>query len=460
MIKTYSKNSAVASNCKLWIKSSNSNFMGSIKKIFKIDFYKTLYRKKVVRDFSAVVGLNFALKPIQFIKSFIVAKYLGPADYGILASVQLIQMLNKYGNLGFNATASREVGNALGAKDLTKVELIKNTAYSSEVVLSFILFIIGLGSSLFVDSKIISILIILASTGLLAAKLRGVLSTEAAIHKKFILISKITFFSSLIGSIIIIISVPFLKIYAVLLTNIFISVFAIIFFLKYLTFKFSFKIDKKELKRILGISIPLAMGTFAQGSFKYAERILIISFLGTVSLGFFSFAIMVVSQFSIMLKGGIRVRMQDIYEGLGKKEYKKIHKMVIKETILLLFVSIMVIPVVWILLDVFIPMFLEKWYNGIFSAQLYLFMLPFEIILLYPGTVLTSSLLNKQNILPFFRFGITGLLILITFTFHYLDILTLNKFIVLNVACMAIHNFIIVCFYKRYFYNVYIINIS
>ena len=91
--------------------------MVSIKKIFKIEFYKRMYHKKVVRDFSAVVGLNFALKPIQFIKSFIVAKYLGPAEYGILASVQLIQMLDKYGNLGFKSTAKREVGNALGAKD-------------------------------------------------------------------------------------------------------------------------------------------------------------------------------------------------------------------------------------------------------------------------------------------------------------------------------------------------------
>lgn len=60
MIKTYLKNSAVISNFKLWIKFSNMNFMASIKKIFKTEFYKTLYRKKVVRDFSAVVGFNFA----------------------------------------------------------------------------------------------------------------------------------------------------------------------------------------------------------------------------------------------------------------------------------------------------------------------------------------------------------------------------------------------------------------
>jgi len=430
--------------------------MGSISKVFKTEFYKALYRKKVIRDFSTVVGFNFALKPIQLIKSFFVAKYLGPAEYGILASLQLIQMLNKYGNLGFNATASREVGNALGSKDLTRVDLIKNTAYTAEVVLSLILFIIGLGSSLFVESKIISILIILASTSLLAAKLRAVISTEALIHKKFVLISKITFISSLFGSIITIITVPFLKIYAVLLTNILVSVFAIIFFLKYINFKFSFKINKKEFKRILGISIPLAIGTFAQGFYKYSERILIISFLGTISLGFFSFASMVVSHFSIILKAGIRVRMQDIYEGLGKKEYKKIHKMVIKETFILTLASILVIPVVWIFLDIFVPMFLEKWSNGVFSAQLYLFMLPFEIILLYPGTVLTSSLLNKQNILPFFRFGITGLLLFFTFTFYYFDNLTLNKFIILNVTCIALHNFIIIYLYKKYFYNVYI----
>jgi O-antigen/teichoic acid export membrane protein len=429
----------------------------SIKKIFKKEYYKGLFKKKVVKDFSAVAGLDIALKPIQLVKSFIVAKYLGPAEYGLLATVQLITMLNKYGSLGFNNAASREVGNAIGKRDFEKVELIKSTAYSSELILSCILFIVGLTSSLFVDSRVVSVLIVLASAGLLMAKVRAILATEAAINKRFILTSKITFISSLIGSLIIIVTVPFLKIYAVLLTNIFISILAIIFFRKYLNFRFSFKINLAELKRILSISIPLTIGTLAQGSFKYAERILIISFLSTEVLGYFSFGVTIVGTFSQVLKVGIRVRIQDIYEGLGKYQYKRIHGLVLKETLLLTLFSAIMIPIVWILLDIFVPIFLEKWSNGVFSAQLYLFMLPFEILLLYPGTVLTSALVNKQNIIPFLRFGITGILVLSTLVLNYMNVLTINNFIVLNVLCIALYNIAILIMYKIYFYNKYVV---
>jgi O-antigen/teichoic acid export membrane protein len=427
-----------------------------LKKKISINLIKSFFRKKVIKDLLSVAGFNFALKPIQIFRSFIVAKYLGPSEYGILASLQLIQMLNKYGNLGFNTTAGREAGHALGTGSLKEAAKIKNTAYSAEIILSFMLFIIGLSSSLFFDSKVVSILIVLASSGLLGEKLRAIIATDAVIDKRFILISKVTFFSSLLGSIIIIISVPFLKIYAVLLTNVLVSCFAIIFFLKYRKFRFSFYLDKKELKRLLAISIPLAINTLALGSFKYAERILIMSFLGAVSLGIFSFGTMIVAQCSIILKSGARVRLQDIYEGIANKDFRRIHNMVLKETFLVFLVSIIVIPIVGYFLGIFIPIFLEKWVNGVYSAKLYLLILPFEIILLYPQRVLISSLLNRQTILTIFRFGITGLLLIFTFTVHYLGILTLNIFIILNVACVAIYNIIVIYLYIKYFYFGYV----
>ena len=172
---------------------------------------KAFFKKKVLRDFLAVVSSELALRPVQFLKEFVVSKYLGPADYGILKSIELIQMLNKYGSLGFKPAAAREIGNAIGKRDEEKANLVRNTAYSSEIILSVLLFVAGLSISIFFESRT-SVLIILASAGLLAAKLRGVLNTEAGVQKRFILISKITFITSLIASLIIIITVPFFKI--------------------------------------------------------------------------------------------------------------------------------------------------------------------------------------------------------------------------------------------------------
>ena len=432
--------------------------MKLIKSLTGITINSTLFKKKVVKDFAAIAGANLALRPIQLLKGFIVAKYLGPADYGLLKTIELIQLLNKYGSLGFNTTAAREVGNAIGDKNTQKIQLIRNTAFSSEIVLSFILFFIGMSSSLFFESKTVSVLIILASFGLLASKLRGVMATEAVIQKKFILTSKVTFLTVTASSIIVIFTVPFLKIYAILLTNIIIGVLAIILFWRPLRFKLTFRINKNEFKRILGISIPLTIGTLSIASFKYAERILLITYLGEIALGFFSFAAMIVNQVAVIFKASIKVRIQDIYEGMGKKCYQRIHKMVIRETLLLTLLSLIIIPFFWFLIDFLIPIFLPKWIDGIFACQLFLLSLPFEVILNYPSAVLISAVVNKQRIMPLFRFGSAGILILATVILHFFKILTLEYFIVINISSIAFYNIVVLLLYNKYFIKVYVKN--
>ena len=404
----------------------------------------------------AVAGSNLAVRPILLLKSFIVAKYLGPADYGLFKTIELIQMLNKYGNLGFRQTANREVGDLIGKKSTANVGLVKNTLYSSELILSLILFFIGTSISLFFDDKSISIMIIVASFGLLASKIRGILNTEAVIQKNFILHSKVAFITTLIASITIIVTVPYLKIYAMLLTNIIVGVIAIGCYLKYLNFKFSFIIAKKEFKRLFKISISLTVPTLALGLFKYTERILVIIFLGPLALGFYSFGEMISAQISTIFKLPIKVRMQDIYEGLGAGEYLKIHKMVVKETTILTLLTIAIIPIAWYLLQLFIPIFLSNWVDGIVYAQIFLFVMPFHIIPNYIVNVLLSSLVNKQFIVSIFQFIGSLILAIHTFSMYTLNILTIERFIIFDILAIAFYSISLIILYKIYFFNVFV----
>ena len=420
--------------------------------IDKLNINGSFFKKKVVKDFLAVLFSNLALRPIQFLKSFVVAKYLGPSDYGLLKTIELVQMLNKYGSLGFNTTASREVGNLLGENDRVKADIVKNTAYSSEIILSILLFIVGLTSSLFVESKNNVILIVLASFGLLFSKLRGVLATEAVIQKKFVLTSKITFYTVSIASIVVIIAVPFLKIYAVMMTNILIGVFAIIFYFRFMSFNYKFKIKKKTFKKILSISIPLTIGTLALGSFQYAERILIIKYLGMNSLGLYTFAAMITGQFIVIFKSSIKVRIQDVFEGIGKGNYNRIHKLVIKETMLLVLGSVLLIPAVCVAVEVFIPLFLPKWSGAILISKIYIFSLPFEVMLSYISVVLISSVVDKQRKLPLYRFISTGILILSVLYLHYFGVLTLENFVIIRILRSFFYTIPVVYLYRKHFF--------
>ena len=126
-----------------------------------------LFKKKVVKDYLSVTGANVLLQPLNIIKGFVVAGVLGPENYGILKSIEIIPMLSKFGSLGFKAVANREISHALGAGDKETAQKYRDTNYTAEFILACILFIIGSITSFFFESMTIKILIILASVNLL-----------------------------------------------------------------------------------------------------------------------------------------------------------------------------------------------------------------------------------------------------------------------------------------------------
>ena len=149
-----------------------------------------MLKNKTLKDYLAIAGTNIILQPIQLIKSIVVAKFLGPDSFGILKSLELIQMLDKYGNLGFRAAAAREIGNAKGRGDLGKEIIVRNNAYSGEIILSLFLFLTGCISSIIIKDETISLMLLISSFSLLFSKLRGIFNTEVTIQKKFIFLSK------------------------------------------------------------------------------------------------------------------------------------------------------------------------------------------------------------------------------------------------------------------------------
>lgn len=416
----------------------------------------SIFRKKVVKDFVATAGSNIALVPLGLIKEFFVAKFLGPADYGILKSLELIQMLNKYGSLGFNSVVLREAGDAIGKGEKEKEKLVRNTNYSAEIILSLMLFIIGIISSLFIDSTEISLLIVLSTIGLLAMKIRGIFNTEASLQKRFVLISKVTFITTTIGYIVIIIIVPFLKIYAVVLLNIVTGVIAIFLFGKRININYKFDIDKTQLKKSFAIGIPTILGTLSLGGYKYAERILTLSYFDEVYLGYLGFGFMISNILVVFFKSLVSVSAQDIFEYIGQSEFKKVHQLVKRNTILIVICGVVSIPVVWLSLDIFVPLLLDKWVGGIGIAKIIAFYVPIIIIHDHANVVVISSLVDKIRIIPVIQVIAIVLFIAAAFLMSHFELLNFETFLYINLTGYSIYHFSILFLYKKYFYNVYI----
>ncbi len=432
--------------------------------LFSITFFrhkvfrklKDLSKKNVVKDYFSVAGANILLQPIQIIKGFFVASILGPADYGILKTVELVQMLNKFGNLGFKTVANREMSHAIGEKDFETVEKYRNTNYTAEIILSIMLSTIGIVSAFLFDDFKITLLVTLASISLFLSKIEALLKTETAIQKRFSLLSRNTIYTGLFLAIMVIVLVPFLKIFAIFIVNIITFCIGIFLYKKNLTFNFKFELNRKILKKSLKIGIPFTIATLVLGLYKYSERLLLIDFIDATALGFFSFALMISNSFSIIFKASIKVRLQDIWRFIGAKKFEKVNKMVMRESLILTSFSILIIPVIWVAVDVFVPIFLPKYVDAIPIVRISSFIIPFQVIANYAGAVITSKTINKVYFPVVLRLISLTVFAGGSYYFYYNKSLTLELYAYLNLAGYAFFNIGLVINYYISFRKNYI----
>lgn len=407
--------------------------------------------KKSIKDYLYLISTTVILQPIGIVKNFIVARYLGPADFGLIKSVELIQMLNKFGNLGFVTVAQREIGTANGQKDFDKANRIRNAAYSGEILLSVLLTISGIISSFFFEGSTIKVLIILASLGMFFAKVSQIYDAEATVQKKFKIISNVNLVHGLVVAILTASLVAFFNVYIVLISPIIASVIGLIIYYRRIHAKYRFTIDFLEIRKILSVSIFFSLATLSYGSYRYAERILVLTTMGTIELGIYGFASMLADQLITVFLVAVKVRKMYVYEALGRGDYKFAHKIVIKETALLLGIGVVAAASLFLLIPYLIEWFLPKWISAIQVSQLFLLVIPFKIITSYAAIVTTSSLVNKIKQVPFYQVGATIFLVLSVLLLNSIGKLTLYNFILLDIAGYALYHLSYLTMYYKFF---------
>ncbi|MCD4691544.1 MAG: oligosaccharide flippase family protein [Calditrichales bacterium] len=413
--------------------------------------------KQGVRDVLSLTGVQVALRPILILKSFVVAKYLGPEAYGILKSVDLIRMLNKFGSLGFRAVLIRNAVTYGASGNIEKVQSTKNNAYSAELILSFVLFITGLLTSLFFARDILKISIILASIGLFTAKLFGIVQTELQLNKKFNSLSKIILWQGLINAVIVIVTVPFFKIYSVLIIPSVSTLFVTALAAKRLGYFFKFHLDRKGFWELLKVGMPFTIGTLAFGAFRYSERIIIITYLGLTAVGFFGFAETISGIFITLLLGSvIKVRSIKVYEELGLKNYLKAHRIVLKETGILIGLSLIFIILSATGVKYLIPLFLPKWTDAVDIVILFLFVVPIKLLSSYINIVVKAPAVNKLMFGPLLQLLATVFLFGGVAFLQLTDQMVLFKFLIVDLLAYAVFHVTYLIFYYQVFVKPYV----
>jgi O-antigen/teichoic acid export membrane protein len=90
----------------------------------------------ILKNASVVAISMFTTRLIGAAKSFFLAKYLGPSDYGIWVTAMIVTVLANIGHLGVLEAIVKEVSSLRGKKEHEKIRDVECTALAGVIVLS------------------------------------------------------------------------------------------------------------------------------------------------------------------------------------------------------------------------------------------------------------------------------------------------------------------------------------
>ena len=110
-------------------------------------------KARLVKDTVKYSTSRFISQFITFFRSIIVARYLGPAKYGLWNALSLILEYSRYSDLGTKNALNREAPFYRGKGDFEKVNEIKNVVFGMVVVPSLLIALAILFISFIVAGK-------------------------------------------------------------------------------------------------------------------------------------------------------------------------------------------------------------------------------------------------------------------------------------------------------------------
>jgi O-antigen/teichoic acid export membrane protein len=405
---------------------------------------------KLIKESFALLNSNLVTNILIIIRGFVVARFLGPTQYGIIKFLEMIPQVSKYGDLGFTTVALREIPYYRGKENRDKEILARDTAYTAELIFTLILVSIFISTIAFFNEKIIIIGVISYSLLLFFQKILRIFRTEAIIQKKFIVLGKIIMINGMISSIGVIATVPFIGIYSIFFIPPF-SLFLTILFAKLnLEIPYKFRIIKKELLRQTRIGIPLSINSILTGLYRYIEKISIGYFLGIRFVGFYGLATvfmnLVVGNSSLL----IRLVQPRIYEAIGRGKIDDALYTVQYSTKCILYILSVIIGVGLINMQWLIELVLPNYKDGIFAYYGLLLVCYINMSYAFIRTILYAPEVDKLKELVYISLSSVIVFILILFSLKIFNRITFENIIIADIIGFTFRVF---PFYYIFFFH-------
>ena len=334
---------------------------------------------------------------LQIPTQLIVGMFLIPKEYGIISFVALWSLFAGLINPGMLSAGRREIPYLMGKKEDEQSIKVQNVAISSDLLYSILPFLVILCASFFYSNKIIKIGFILTAISFIAQRLVTCWASINFIKQRFTVVAIGRLISAILSPIIIIGSIYWLGIYAVLIAPLISTIVRGFYYFKKAPIGYYFQFEWSEIIRLARVGFVFSLSGIVFYGYRMADRTIIASFLSLHDLGLFAFAMGFIMFGMTFLADFGRVLEPILWEHSGKiKNPKDSFNDTKRMAIYMALITAIIIPLVQVGYDVTVRLLVPRYIESIPLFLILSNMLYLASMATIPNVILNSVVVNKQ----------------------------------------------------------------
>lgn len=354
-------------------------------------------KRKILHDITrygySVVIAHF----VTFFGGIVVARLLGPSNFGLWKALQLILAYSIYSALGSLSAMNREVPYYQGKGEIERVNKIRNLVLGQNLVMALILPLGLLFVQCFYPSLLgLNLKLILFVCALVF--LQQVYSYFEILFRSshnFRMVSNLRLSRTVMDMVMAIILIYFLRLSGRLLALTLTFIFILIYILKKCEFTLRPEIDIRQTLKLLRIGFPILLVGFSGTLYFTIDSLLILKYLGKIQLGYYSIAL-ACGSILMILPGVISEVLYPRYaERFGSSNsISSLKQYVMVPNLLMAYGFSLLLGLAILLLPIAIMVVLPEYVPTIILAKIILFGAVFQALSIGPGNFLNT--INRQ----------------------------------------------------------------
>ncbi|MFC1904263.1 oligosaccharide flippase family protein [Chloroflexota bacterium] len=272
----------------------------------------------IIRNSLKFSSVNLLTGLISLPVSVYVATIILPEEYGVFGFLGLWLMYATLIRPGLTMSGYREIPVLLGKGEEKEALKVQNIAVTSDMLYSVLPVIVILGASFFYTEPLLKIGLVLTAISYGATQLANYWDGVNFLRQKFNVVARARLIAAIVLPLVIVASVYWLKVYALIIAPIVLAMFLGIYYRKWGPINFHFTFNWQETVRLVKPGIVLQSVALLFWAFRLADRTIIASTLSLEQLGLYTFAIGFITRMLMIPRDFNNVLQPILYKELGR----------------------------------------------------------------------------------------------------------------------------------------------